>query len=162
MIRNRPKIVLGIAISFWVIVISAFIFCLPSPLFDDPYSTVVLDRNGELLGVQISPDGQWRFPETSEVSEKFEICITTYEDKRFYYHPGIDPIAMLRAIKQNVSSGEVVSGGATLTMQVIRLMRKGKSRNIFEKELKLYLHYALSLAILRRNSCNLCFSCALW
>lgn len=149
--RKKPKIVLGIAISFWVAVIVVFLFCLPSPLFNDPYSTVVLDRNGELLGVQISPDGQWRFPETREVSEKFEICITTYEDKRFYYHPGIDPIAMLRAIKQNVSSGDVVSGGSTLSMQVIRLMRKGKSRNLFEKGIEAVLALRLELGYSKKE-----------
>lgn len=140
-----------VAITFWVIVILSFIFCLPSPLFEDPYSTVVVDKNGDLLGVQISPDGQWRFPESTEVSEKFEICITTYEDKRYYSHPGIDPIATLRALRQNMRRGSVVSGGSTISMQVIRLMRKGKSRTIFEKGIEAILALRLEVGYSKKE-----------
>jgi len=154
-LKNKATIVLFSAIGFWVTLILLFIFCLPSPLFNDPYSTVVLDRNGELLGVKISPDGQWRFPETVAVSDKFEACIIAYEDKRFYYHPGIDPFSMLRAIKQNVSSGETISGGSTLTMQVIRLSRKGKSRTIFEKGIEAILALRLELGYSKQEILNL-------
>jgi penicillin-binding protein 1C len=144
-LKNKARIVLFSAIGFWLIVILLFIFSLPNPLFQDPYSTVVLDRNGELLGVKIAPDGQWRFPETNIVSDKFEACITTYEDKRFYYHPGVDPIAMIRAIKQNITGGEVISGGSTLSMQVIRLSRKGQSRTFFEKGIEAILAVRLEI-----------------
>ncbi len=138
-----------------MIVLVLFIFSLPKPLFDDPYSTVILDRNGELLGVKIAPDGQWRFPETVEVSDKFETCITTFEDKRFYYHPGIDPVSMLRAIKQNISSRRIVSGGSTLSMQVIRLSRKGQSRTVFEKAIEAILALRLELGYSKKEILSL-------
>ena len=70
--------------------------------------------------------------------DKFVKCITTFEDKRFFYHPGIDPLAMARAIEQNLSGRKVVSGGSTLTMQVIRLSR-GKKRNIWQKMIEVIL-----------------------
>ncbi len=57
----------------------------------------------------------------------------TFEDKRFSYHPGVDPVAMGRALWLNLKAGEVVSGGSTLTMQVIRMARKGQTRTIWQK-----------------------------
>ncbi|MCK7557828.1 transglycosylase domain-containing protein [Chitinophaga sedimenti] len=110
----------------------AYYFCLPRKLFVTPTSYVVEDSNGELLSAAIANDGQWRFPGDKDVPEKFAACITTYEDKRFYHHWGVDPIAMGRAVKQNIGGRKVVSGGSTITMQVIRLYRN-KPRNLWQK-----------------------------
>ena len=63
----------------------------------------------------------------------FEQAIIAFEDKRFKHHIGIDPLAIGRAIVQNSKEGKIKSGASTLTMQVIRLSRKGKSRNIWQK-----------------------------
>ncbi len=90
------------------------------------------DESGNLLSASIADDGQWRFPANDTLPEKFVKCITTFEDKRFFYHPGVDPIALTRAVYQNIRGRKVVSGGSTLTMQVIRLSR-GKRRNIWQK-----------------------------
>ena len=109
---------LGLLIAFW--------FCLPARLFTRPTSFVVEDRQGELLSASIARDGQWRFPETDSVPAKFRKCITAFEDKRFYYHPGLDPISLGRAVVQNVRAGKIVSGGSTISMQVIRLSTRGK------------------------------------
>ena len=109
-----------------------FALCLPNQLFHTPTSFVIEDEKENLLGATIAIDGQWRFPYDEAVPEKFVQCITTFEDKRFNYHPGIDPIAMGRAIWQNTRGRKVVSGGSTLTMQVIRLSR-GKQRNLYQK-----------------------------
>lgn len=106
---------------------------MPKQLFTDPTSTVILDRDGRLLGARIAKDEQWRFPPSEDVPSKFKSAITTFEDKRFDYHPGIDPLAMLRAMWLNLTHGEVRSGGSTLSMQVIRLSRKGQARTIWEK-----------------------------
>ena len=148
---DKPKIVLSLSIMFWVLVAGAYIFCLPNPLFNNPYSTVVLDQNDLLIGVKIADDGQWRFPETTEVSDKFEKCILTFEDKRFYNHPGFDPLSIGRAIRQNITKGKIVSGGSTITMQTIRLSRKGKSRNIYEKIVELILATRLELQFSKKE-----------
>ena len=110
-----------------------FCFCLPSQLFITPTSYVLEDADRNLLNASIAEDGQWRFPFDADVPDKFSKCITTFEDKRFFYHPGVDPIALCRAIVQNIKSKDVVSGGSTISMQVIRLSRGAKSRNIFNK-----------------------------
>src|SRR5688572_6961555 len=110
-----------------------FAFCLPDRLFDVSYSTVLLDREGNLLNANVAADGQWRFPPTDNVPEKFKQALIQYEDKRFYSHPGIDPLAMLRAARQNFSARRIVSGGSTITMQVMRLAGKGSDRNIWNK-----------------------------
>ena len=100
--------------------------CFPSKLFPAPTSFVITDKDDQLLNASIAEDGQWRFPYDENVPEKFSKCITTFEDKRFFYHPGVDPIAMGRAVCQNIKGNGVVSGGSTLTMQVIRLAWRKK------------------------------------
>ena len=101
-------------------------------LFHVPYSTVVTDRNEELLGARIASDGQWRFPPRNTTPEKIKECLITFEDKHFYHHWGVNPFAIGRAFYQNVKNKRIVSGGSTLTMQTIRLARN-ESRTFREK-----------------------------
>ena len=116
-----------------------FIFLIiPSPEFDAPSSTVIQSAEGELLGARIAADEQWRFALIDSVPEKFEICITQFEDQWFRYHPGFNPISMARALWQNLKAGHIVSGGSTLTMQTVRMARQGKERNIKEKLIELF------------------------
>ena len=117
----------------------AFWHCLPEPLFEEPVSFVLVDRNGELLGAKIAEDEQWRFPPQSKVPAKFARAITAFEDKRFYRHPGFDPLALARSLIENISKGKIVSGGSTLTMQVIRLARNNPSRTYVEKLIELIM-----------------------
>ncbi len=119
------------AIAFTLLLI--YYFSIPRTLFQEPYSTVIESKEGELLGAKIARDGQWRFPAQDSVPDKFKKCIVYFEDEYFYKHPGFNPIAMVNAIKQNRKAGKVVRGGSTLTQQVIRLSRKGKGRTYFEK-----------------------------
>src|SRR5258708_31446829 len=100
-----------------------FYFCLPSKLFNAPTCFVIEDKDGNLLNASIAADGQWRFPYDENVPEKFIKCITTFEDKRFYYHPGVDVFALGRAITKNMRHEGVTQGGITITIQVIRLSR---------------------------------------
>jgi penicillin-binding protein 1C len=112
---------------------------LPRPLFNDPYSLAVYARGGELLGAAIAPDGQWRFPSITAVPEKFRIALIEYEDRRFTGHPGVDAVSLTRAFIQNLSAGEVVSGGSTLSMQVIRMARRETDRSLAEKIVEIAL-----------------------
>ena len=113
-----------------------YIFCLPRQLFHVPYSTVVTDRNEELLGARIASDGQWRFPPRKTTPEKIKQCLITFEDKHFYHHWGVNPLSTGRALYQNLKNKRVVSGGSTLTMQTIRLARN-KPRTIGEKVIEM-------------------------
>lgn len=119
----------------------------PMPEFDVPYSTVVEANDGSLLGARIADDGQWRFPATEGIPEKFEKSLLTFEDRWFYYHPGINPVAVWKAIAGNIRAGEIVSGGSTITMQVARISRGNRQRTYSEKIFEMLS--ALKLEIFR-------------
>ena len=86
-------------------------------------SPEVRDRNGDLLRLYTVEDGRWRLAvDPSQVDQAYIDMLIAYEDKRFYRHAGVDPLAMLRAVGQAAVNGRVVSGGSTLTMQVARLL----------------------------------------
>jgi penicillin-binding protein 1C len=125
------------AVAFW--------FCLPDPLFSEPYSSVVLDRSGALLSARAATDGQWRFPEAHSVPDKFERALVHFEDRRFRRHLGIDPLAVGRALHMNLTRGEVVSGASTLSMQVIRLSRGDRDRTYLQKAIESVLALRLEL-----------------
>lgn len=127
-----------------------YLFALPRTLFDSPYSTLVSDRNGELLGARIASDGQWRFPPIDSVPGKYEICLVQFEDRYFHSHPGVNPVSLGRAMLQNIQAGRVVSGGSTLTMQTIRLMRQHR-RTYFEKLIEVILATRLELSYSKRE-----------
>lgn len=122
------KVILGSI----ALLVMGYMFCLPRQLFHVPYSTVVTDRNEELLGARIASDGQWRFPPRNTTPEKIKHCLITFEDKHFYHHWGVNPLAIGRAVYQNIKNKHIVSGGSTLTMQTIRLARN-KPRTFGEK-----------------------------
>lgn len=122
-----------------------YYFSLPKVLFDDPYATVVNDFRGELMSARIASDEQWRFPQVETVPEKYEKALLVFEDQHFYNHPGVNPVALSRALWQNVNEGKVVSGGSTISMQVIRLYRKGKGRTVKEKFIEIVLATRLEL-----------------
>ncbi len=132
-VRHKVKtlLILGGLLLYW--------FSLPKRLFQDPTCMVLEAKDGQLLGARIAKDGQWRFPYNDEVPEKFSAAIVEFEDRRFFYHPGVDPAAVLRAFVQNFKNKRVVSGGSTLSMQVIRLSRRNRSRTIFEKIIEMIL-----------------------
>lgn len=88
-----------------------------------PGSVSVRDSGGETLHVFLAPDGRWRIPvELSEVDPAYVDALLRFEDKRFYDHFGVDLLAILRAVKVNLSQGGVVSGASTITMQLVRLV----------------------------------------
>ena len=102
------------------------------PRFDKPLSFAIYDRSDKLLGAAVSVDGQWRFA-ASHVSPKIAAALITFEDRRFFLHPGVDVLSLARAVRQNVTSGRVVSGGSTLTMQTVRLSQNNPPRTIRQK-----------------------------
>lgn len=111
---------------------------LPDPLFPQDYSTVVTDRNGQILRAFLNRNEQWLLPPRPDlpIPEKLKIAVLHYEDRYFYFHPGVNPAAVLRALYQNLSAGRTVSGASTITMQVARLIRP-KTRHVGNKLLEM-------------------------
>ena len=128
---------------FWflplIILCFIFLFSLPEPLFKDPASTILVDREGTLLGAKISADQQWRFPDSDTIPEKFRKSIVLFEDRWFFTHPGINPVSLVRAAYVDIKSRRIISGGSTISMQVIRLSRKNKQRTVMEKIIEIIL-----------------------
>lgn len=112
-------IALAAAVWFWRLA--------PEPWFAAPESTVLLARDGQLLGARIAADGQWRFPAATALPAKYRQALIEFEDRRFEHHPGVDPIAVMRALRQNWRQQRIVSGASTITMQVARLARAPRS-----------------------------------
>lgn len=133
-----PKIITHCSAALVAILGFWFWFCLPEPLFDRPLARELLDRQGQLIGGQVANDGQWRFEGPDTIPIKFKTCLLQFEDRKFYRHPGVDALALIRAMRQNLSAGKVVSGGSTLSMQVIRLVRAGRPRTLSEKLIEMF------------------------
>lgn len=127
-----------------------FVCLLPGKLFDVSYSVVLLDKDGNLLQARIADDGQWRFPPGKQVPEKFKQAIVHFEDKRFAWHLGVDVLAVARAMWYNIKQQKVVSGGSTITMQVVRLSRN-KSRNVFQKIWEMVLSVGLECKLSKQE-----------
>ncbi len=130
-------------------------YLLPDPLFDTPLSHIILDRDGKLLGASIASDRQWRFPLNAAVPEKIRQAMLCYEDKRFYHHFGVDPLAVLRALRDDILQHRIVSGASTITMQVIRLARHGRPRTITEKLIEMCLAVRLEFSKSKREILSL-------
>ena len=144
--KHRRKTLVGLSI-----LLTAFWFCLPNPLFNDPTSMVLEDREGNLLDARIAADGQWRFPYSDSIPEKYRACLVEFEDRNFYCHLGVNPFAFGRAIIQNIKNQRVVSGGSTITMQVIRLSRKKDPRTIWNKLKEVVMATRLELTHSKRK-----------
>lgn len=146
MVIRKKTILISLYFILLITLLLVFWFSIPNPLFNDPTCTVIEDREGELLGARIAGDGQWRFPYNQEVPEKFKISVILFEDRLFYVHPGFNPYSIIRATFSNIKAGRIVSGGSTITMQVIRLSRKGKNRTIPEKLIEIILACRLEMS----------------
>jgi penicillin-binding protein 1C len=119
-----------IAIGSWIISLG------PLPLAQARQtSTTIVDRNGKLLRAYAMADGRWRLPVDARtgVDPGYLKLLLAYEDRRFYSHEGVDPLALGRAAFQLVSRGHIVSGGSTITMQLARLMEPRRERSVYAK-----------------------------
>ncbi|MCF8239159.1 MAG: penicillin-binding protein 1C [Saprospiraceae bacterium] len=123
----------------------------PVHLSEEPLSTVLMDQSGALMDARIASDGQWRFPHSEEVPEKFEMALLTYEDRWFHWHPGFNPVSMYNAFRENSRSGEIRRGGSTITMQLVRLNRKGQPRTYREKWIELMTAIRLTCQFRKRS-----------
>jgi penicillin-binding protein 1C len=121
----RPR--LGIALALPAAVVAGLLaldHALPPDLSRlQAVGQEIVDRQGRVLSVLPAPGGTWRLRATVEdVPPALLAMLVAAEDRRFPWHPGVDPLALLRAAGQWARSGRVVSGGSTLTMQAVRLL----------------------------------------
>ncbi|WP_051302927.1 penicillin-binding protein 1C [Psychromonas aquimarina] len=118
--QRLRKFILALPVLFLLLVLADWIW--PVDLSTRKGAQIVVDSQGEVLRRFADERGIWRYPTSQQqVSEYYIQALLAYEDRWFYQHPGINPLAMLRACYQLALNGRVVSGGSTLTMQVVRL-----------------------------------------
>jgi penicillin-binding protein 1C len=118
------------ALAAWVVSLG------PLPLAQARHvSTAIVDRNGKLLRAYAMADGRWRLPVDAKtgVDPTYLKLLLDYEDRRFYSHAGVDPLALGRAAFQLITRGHIVSGGSTITMQLARLMEPRHERSVYAK-----------------------------
>src|ERR1700681_3813775 len=133
------RVFIGIAFAILAIVgvFAAWVVSLgPLPLAPArQVSTTIVDRNGKLLRAYAMADGRWRLPVEARhnVDPGYLKLLLAYEDRRFYSHAGVDPLALGRAAFQLVTRGHIVSGGSTITMQLARLMEPRRERSVYAK-----------------------------
>lgn len=142
------KLFLTIFVAF---VILDKIAPIPMPQEEsEQFAKVIVAADGTPLRAFADKQGVWRYPvKMADVSVKYINTLLAYEDRWFWYHPGVNPLSMLRAAGQNLVNNRIISGGSTLTMQVARILDPhsrtiaGKLKQIF-RALQLEWHYSKS------------------
>lgn len=143
--RTRLKIGIAIGAAFGLAGLGVLGLIAADRAFPPPLESAnivsreVLDADGELLRAFATPEGRWRLKTTvADVDPQFLRMLVAYEDRRFYEHAGVDPLAFGRAFVQLVTHGRIVSGGSTLTMQVARLIEPRAERSVPAKLLQMF------------------------
>ena len=112
----------------------------------------MVDRDGALLRAYATADGYWRLGVSlDQVDPEFVKMLVAYEDKRFWEHSGVDPLALLRAAAQFAGNGRIVSGGSTLSMQLARLIEPRESRSIASKITQMFRAWQIERRIGKRE-----------
>ncbi|MCK9225136.1 MAG: penicillin-binding protein 1C [Candidatus Muirbacterium halophilum] len=115
------------------------------PLFNNDYSKLVYSSDNSLMRIYINNDEQYKFPDTGlKIPKKLEKAVLTFEDKRFYTHFGIDPIAVIRALYTDFKALKIISGASTITMQLARISRP-KERNFINKIIEMFSAFAIEI-----------------
>ena len=110
----------------------------PSAISDYPVSHIVLDSDGNLLNASLSAVDEWCIPVSLDKMGKWTAAAAiALEDKRFYRHHGVDPIALSRAVVSNIISGKRISGASTITSQLIRISHP-RDRNYSTKAIEFW------------------------
>ncbi len=122
-----------IIIIFWVI----FLLPLPKKLNKD-YSVVIKYDDNSIMRIYKTSDDSFRiYTKLEEIDQRLIASVLCYEDKYFYYHPGVNPFSLMRALYQNIKARKIVAGGSTLSMQLARIIEP-KPRTIKSKLIEIF------------------------
>jgi penicillin-binding protein 1C len=138
--RTGKRLLIAIAALFLAFLFLNWAFPLPDRI---EYSTIITDNKGEVIHAYLTSDQQWRMKtDLSEISPLLRKTIIEKEDKYFYYHPGVNPIAMARAFFKNGWRMRRTSGASTITMQVARALEP-KKRTYWNKLKEIFRAFQL-------------------
>ncbi len=120
--RRRGLRILSLSLVGLALTALVFDLLFPPPL-DRSWSQIVCDRDGKVMHAFLSRDEKWRmYARLDQISPDIKQAILFKEDKYFYVHPGFNPVAMTRALFNNLVQGHTTSGASTITMQLARLL----------------------------------------
>ncbi len=147
--KGLPNIIKRSAFAILALLTLFLIIDLVFPVRTDiRYSKLILSADHKLLNAALSTDQQWRMKaEIREVNPLLIKTLINKEDRWFRFHPGVNPVALTRALWQNISSGKRVSGASTITMQVMRMLeprRRTVANKLVEcfRALQLEMHHS--------------------
>ena len=131
MARHHKGLILAAAAVLCAAAFLAWAF-FPDRRLDEflalPGSRRILDRNGAVIAVLPLDDGLRReYVPVSEIPEWIRTMFIKSEDRFFYFHPGIDPGAVVRAAATNAKAGRIESGASTITMQLAGMIWPGRA-----------------------------------
>jgi len=116
-----------------------------------PYSLIIDDRHGQFLQAFLARDGVWRIRTSpDEIPEKLKNILIQKEDRFFYYHPGVNPVSIVRALIQNGRARKRVSGASTITMQIARMLEP-KKRTYLNKLVEIFRALQLEIRYSKRE-----------
>ena len=126
--KKKTLIILGVLILTTTILIFQGSRNIDKMISSQDFSTVIYDRDGNIMRIYLNQEEQFVLPPNSnfKVPTKLKEAVIAFEDKKFYTHLGVDPKGIIRAIWLNTKNGKRVSGGSTITMQTIKMLRGGK------------------------------------
>jgi len=129
-LKRLKKTILTILVLAVLTVLLHLLFPLPA---EPEWSTIIKDNKGSVVHAYLTSDQKWRMKtELEEISPLLQKAIIEKEDRYFFYHPGINPLAVARAAWNNLLHLKRTSGASTITMQVARAMEPG-SRSWLKK-----------------------------
>jgi len=137
-IRYKLKSLLFILLTLFVLfLILDTLFPLDYQRLEKPSSTAIYDKNHKLLRLKLSSDGFWRFQaKPNKLPDLLKKSVITFEDRYFYYHFGINPFSIIRAIYHNATNRRII-GASTITMQVARMMYQ-RERTLTNKLIEIF------------------------
>lgn len=134
------RLLVALLVCFTFFVVIDVVFPIHSNI---RYSQLILSADHKLLNASLSTDQQWRMK--AELSEVNPLLIKTMiykEDRWFRFHPGVNPIAIARALWQNITRQKRVSGASTITMQVVRMLEP-RERTVANKLIECFRAFQL-------------------
>ena len=146
MVKIRKRLIILKYIGVLVLIFLLGLFVWSKNLnFDKRFAPVIYSKEGKIMTAGISKDQQWRIACEEPMPEKLATAIRLFEDQYFYYHPGVNVISLVKALKSNVKAGRIVRGGSTLTMQLARIYYGNQKRTYFQKIKEIMLAFAIEL-----------------
>lgn len=129
------------------LVLTGYLAYLGSTLqFDERYAHILI-ADGEVIDAQVSADEQWRILCEGDLPEKLATTLKLFEDQYFDYHIGINPVSLIKAMRDNYRAGQTVRGGSTITMQLARIIEGNQRRTYRQKVREIGIAFALELTM---------------